>query len=63
MERKMKLKVSVSQPCLTLCNPVDCSLPGTSVHGVSQAKVPQWVAVPFSRGLSLRRDRTQYAAL
>ena len=49
----------VAQLCLTLCNPVDCSLPGSSVHGIFQAKVLEWVAISFSRGSSLPRGRTQ----
>ena len=36
--------------CLTLCNPMDCSLPGSSVHGIFQARILKWVAVPSSRG-------------
>ena len=43
-------KVLVAQPCLTLCNPMDCSLPGSSVHGTFQARILEWVAIPFSRG-------------
>ena len=39
---------SVSQSCLTLCNSVDCSLPGSSVHGILQARTLTWVAIPFS---------------
>ena len=42
--------------CPTLCNPMDCSLPGSSVHGISQARVLEWVAVSFSRGSSQPRD-------
>ena len=42
----------VSQSCLTLCNPMDCSLPGSSVHGILQARILEWVAIPFSRGSS-----------
>ena len=42
-----------AQSCLTLCDPVDCSLPGSSVHGISQARVLEWVAIAFSRGSSL----------
>ena len=38
------------QSCLTLCDPVDCSLPGPSVHGISQARILEWVVVPSSRG-------------
>ena len=37
---------------LTLCNPMDCSLPGSSVHGILQARVLEWVAIPSSRGSS-----------
>ena len=49
----------VTQPCLALCNPIDCSLPGSSVHGESPGKVLEWVAMPSSRGSSQPRDRTQ----
>ena len=48
----------VAQLCLTLCNPMDCSLPGSSVHGIFQARVLEWVAISFSRGSSWPRDRT-----
>ena len=40
------------QSCLTLCDPMDCSLPGCSVHGILQAKILEWVAMPSSRGPS-----------
>ena len=43
---------------LTLCNPVDCSLPGSSVHGILQAVILEWVVISFSRGSSRPRDRT-----
>ena len=39
----------VTQLCPTLCNPVDCSLPGSSVHGIFQARVLEWVAISFSK--------------
>ena len=42
-----------------LCNPMDCSLTGSSVRGILQAKILEWVATRFSRGSSLLRDRTQ----
>ena len=42
----------VAQSCLTLCNPMDCSLPGFSVHGIFQARVLEWVAISFARGSS-----------
>ena len=40
------------------CNPMDCSPPGTSVHGILQARILEWVAIPFSRGSSPPRDWT-----
>ena len=46
-----KVKVLVAQPYLTLCDPMDCSLPGSSVCGILQARVPEWVAVPFPGNL------------
>ena len=48
----------VSQLCLTLCGPMDCSLPGSPVHGIFQARVLEWAAISFSRGSSRPRDRT-----
>ena len=44
--------VSITQSCLTVCNPMDCGLPGSSVHGILQARILEWVAIPFSRGSS-----------
>ena len=41
--------VKVSQLCLTLWNHMDCSLPGSSVHGILQARILEWVTIPFSR--------------
>ena len=49
------------QSCLTLCNPVDCSPPGSSLHGILQARMLEWVAMPSSRGSSPPRDRTHVA--
>ena len=46
------------QLCLTLCGPMDCSPLGSSVHGILQARISEWVAMPFSRGSSQPRDRT-----
>ena len=51
--------VKVTQLCLTLCNPMDCSLAGSSVHGILQERRLEWVPVPFSRGSSEPRDQTQ----
>ena len=48
----------VTQPCLTLCNPMDSTLSGSSVYGILQARILEWVAIPFSRGSSWPRDRT-----
>ena len=45
------------QLCLTLCDPLDCSLPGSSVHGILQARVLECVTMPFSRGSSRPRDQ------
>ena len=49
----------VAQSCLTLCDPMDCSLLGSSVHGIFQARVLEWVAISFSMGSSRPRDRTR----
>ena len=46
----MKVKALVAQSCPTLCNPVDCSPPGSSLHGILQARTLEWVAVPSSKG-------------
>ena len=47
------------QSCLTLCDPMDCSLPGSSVHGILHARTLEWVAMPSSRGSSGPRDWTR----
>ena len=47
--------VIVSQSCPTLCDPMDCSPPGSSVHGPFQARILEWVAIYFSRGSSQPR--------
>jgi len=49
---KMKSESEVAQSCLTLSNPMDCSLPGPSVHGIFQARVLQWGAIAFSVALT-----------
>ena len=51
--------VWVAQSCLTLCDPMDCGLLGPSVHGILQAIIVDWVAIPLFRGSSWPRDRTQ----
>ena len=54
-----KVKVLVAQSWPPLCDPMDFSPPGSSVHGILQARVLEWVAIPFPRGSSWPRDRTQ----
>ena len=54
---------SVPRSCPTLCDPVDCSPPGSSVHGILQARILEWVAISFSRGSSRPRDRTQVSCI
>ena len=56
--KQKKVRVLVVQSCPTLCNPMDCSPLGSSVHGISQARILEWAAIPFSRGSSWSRDRT-----
>ena len=51
------MRVLVVQSCRTLCDPMDCSLTGSSVHGILQASKLEWVAISFSRGSSCPRDQ------
>ena len=53
----------VAQSCPTLCSPMDCSLPGSSVHGIFQAIVLEWIAISFSRVSSQPKDRTQVSCI
>ena len=46
----------VTQLCLTVCGPMDFNLTDSSVHGISQARILEWVAISYSRGSSLPRD-------
>ena len=50
----------VAQLYLTLCDPIDCSLPGSSVHGILQARIPEWVGISFSGGSSRSRDWSRF---
>ena len=50
--------VLFAQLCPTLCSPMDCSLPGSSVLGILQARILEWVAIPFSRGSSQPKNQT-----
>ena len=58
-QQRIESESEVAQSCLTLCDPMDCSLPGSSVHGIFQAIVLEWTAISFSRGSSQPRDWTQ----
>ena len=51
------------QSCPTLCSPMDRSPPGFSVHGILQARILEWFAIPFSKGSSRPRDRTQVSCI
>ena len=53
----------VAQSCPTLCDPMDCSLPGFSVHGILQARILEWVTISFSRGSSRPRDQTRVSCI
>ena len=52
------MRANSLQSCLTLCDPMDCSPPGSSVRGVFQARILQWFAIPSSRGSAQPRDQT-----
>ena len=51
------------QLCPTLCDPMNCSPPSSSLHGILQARILEWVAIPFSRGSSWHRDQTQVSSI
>ena len=53
----------VVKSCPTLCNPMDYNLPGSSVHGILQARVLEWVAISFSRGSSHPRNQTKISCI
>ena len=53
----------VAQFCPTLCNPMDCSLSGSPVHGILQARILDWVGISFSRGSSQPSDPTQVSCI
>ena len=55
LEKMLATLVLVTQPCLTLCSSMDCNPPGSSVHGILQARTLEQVAIPFSRGSSVDR--------
>ena len=56
-------RCSVTNSCLTLCHPLDCRPPGCSVHGISQAKILEWIAISYSRESSHPRDWTHVSCI
>ena len=61
---KVKSESEVTQSCLTLSDPMDCSLPGSSIQGICQAKVLEWVAIAFSNDqprLHIKKRRHYFA--
>ena len=60
-DRRKKKKVA--QSCPTLCNPMDCSLPSSSIHGIFQVRILEWVAISFSRRSSRPRDWTRVSRI
>ena len=56
---RMRVLAKSLQSCPTLCNPTECSPPDSSVHGILQARILEWVTMPSSRGSSQPKDRTQ----
>ena len=64
LDRNCSTRSVLTQLYLTLCNPMDCSLPGSSVHGIFQARILEWVAISCSRGSSgSLRDRTHTSSI
>ena len=63
VSKALESESEVTRSCPTLCDPVDCSLPGSSVHGILQARILEWVAISFSRGSSQPRDRTRVSCI
>ena len=60
---KVKSESEVAQLCPTLCDPMDYSLSGSSVHGIFQARVLGWIAISFSRGSFQPRNRTRVSCI
>ena len=60
---KVKSGSEVAQLCPTLSDPMGCSQPGSSVHGILQARILEWVAIPFSRVSSQLKDQTQVSCI
>ena len=62
-QRRPQAECEVAQSCPTFCDPMDCSLPGYSVHGICKAIVLEWIAISFSGGCSPPRDQTQVSRI
>ena len=60
---KLSWRAEAAQSCLALCDPMDCSPPGSSLHGIFQAWILEWVAISFSRGSSPPRDHTRVSSI
>ena len=58
-----KWKVLIAQLCQIICDPMDCSPPGSLVHGILQARILEWIALPFSKGSFWPRDQTQVSCI
>ena len=63
IQQILAVRCSVAQSCLTLCNPMDCSPSGSTVHRILQARILEWVAMLFFRGSSQPRDQTQVSCI
>ena len=63
INRCSESKSEVAQSGPTLCDPMDCSLSGSFIHGIFQARVLEWIAISFSRGFSQPRNRTEVARI
>ena len=63
LELRSQLVAVAAQLCLTIWDPMDYSPPGSSVHGILQARILEWVTIPFSRGSSWPRDRTRVSCI
>ena len=61
--RPNQVKMLVAQLCLILRNPMDYSPPGSPIHGILQARILEWVAIPFSKGSSQPRDQTHVSCI
>ena len=61
--RWKKVKVLVAQSCPAFCNPMDCSPQGSTIHGIFQARILEWVVISFSRGSSWPRDQTHVSSI